>query len=125
MDDFIRLTSVDGIENGGMKAAELDDHEFLIANVGGEYFVGDGRCPHMGGFLPDGQLEGTIITCPRHHSQFDLRDGRNLRWTDWEGPLLSVGKLLRHRRPLRMYEVRVEGTDVFVGPQKQPPAQQT
>ncbi len=126
MDEFIRLTTTEGIEAGGMKAASLQEedgeHEFLVANVGGEYFIADGRCPHMGGFLPEGTLEGTVVTCPRHHSQFDLRDGRNLRWTDWEGLQLSVGKLLRHPRPLRVYEVQVEGTDILVGPQKAPPA---
>jgi 3-phenylpropionate/trans-cinnamate dioxygenase ferredoxin component len=124
LEDFIHLTTTEGIESGGLKAAELDEHEFLVANVGAEYFIGDGRCPHMGGFLPDGTLDGTVITCPRHHSQFDLRDGRNLRWTDWEGIKSDVGKLLRHPRPLRMYEVKIDGTDVFVGPQKAPPVQE-
>lgn len=124
MEDFIHLTTTEGIESGGLRAAQLEEHEFVVANVGGEYFIGDGRCPHMGGFLPDGKLEGTVITCPRHHSQFDLRDGRNLQWTDWDWAKLTVGKLLRHPRPLRMYEVKVDGTDVFVGPQKTPPVQE-
>jgi 3-phenylpropionate/trans-cinnamate dioxygenase ferredoxin subunit len=126
VDDFIHLTTTEGIGAGGMKSASLEEddgeHEFLVANVGAEYFIADARCPHMGGFLPDGTLDGTVITCPRHHSQFDLRDGRNLRWTDWEGLQLTVGRLLRHPRPLRVYETKVEGTDVFVGHQKTPPA---
>ena len=29
-----------------------------------------------------GKLDGTIVTCPRHYSQFDLADGRVVRWTD-------------------------------------------
>jgi len=93
----------------------------LVANVGGQYYISDGRCPHMGGHLPEGTLEDTVITCPRHHSRFDLKDGRCLRWTDWDGAALTVGKLLRHPRSLRTYEVKVEGADVLVGPQKAPP----
>jgi 3-phenylpropionate/trans-cinnamate dioxygenase ferredoxin subunit len=122
MEEFIHLTTTDGIESGGMKVATLDDHELLVANADGQYFVCDARCPHMGGHLADGALEGTVITCPRHHSQFDLRDGRALRWTDWEGAQLSIAKMLRHPRTLRTYEVKVEGNEVLVGPQKTPPS---
>jgi 3-phenylpropionate/trans-cinnamate dioxygenase ferredoxin component len=121
MDGFISLTTIEGIESGGMKVASLDDHDMLVAHVGEEYFVADARCPHLGGHLVEGVLEGTIVTCPRHHSQFDLRDGRAVRWTDWQGATLSVGKLLRHPRPLRTYAVKVEGDVVLVGPEKAPP----
>jgi 3-phenylpropionate/trans-cinnamate dioxygenase ferredoxin component len=121
MEGFIPLTTTAGIENGGMKAASVEDHEMLVAHVGDEYFVSDAKCPHMGGHLPDGMLEGTVLTCPRHHSMFDLRDGRVLRWTDWEGATLTVGKLLRHPRPLRTYKVHVEGATILVGPEKTPP----
>lgn len=121
MEEFIRLTTTDGIEAGGMKSAELDGHEMLVAHAGDDYFVADARCPHMGGHLADGTLEGTILTCPRHHSQFDLVDGRVIRWTDWEGATLGMAKLLRHPRPLRTYAVAIEGADILVGPEKAPP----
>ena len=121
MDEFIHLTTTDGVESGGMKAAVLEDHEMLVANAEGQYFISDATCPHMGVHLPEGTLEGTVLTCPRHHSQFDLRDGRVLRWTDWEGAQLTIGRLLRHPRPLRTYAVKVEGAEVFVGPEKTPP----
>ncbi len=121
MGDFIQLTTTKDIAAGGMKAVSLDDHEMLVARSGEEYFVADAKCPHMGGHLPDGTLEGTILTCPRHHSQFDLRDGRVVRWTDWEGATLSVAKLLRHPRPLRTYAVKIEGENILVGPEKAPP----
>ena len=72
MEDFILLTTTEGIEAGGIKSASLDEHELLVANVAGKYYIADGRCPHMGGHLPDGALEGSILSCPRHHSQFVL-----------------------------------------------------
>jgi len=67
------------------KQRPLEEHEYLVARVGDEYFVTDAKCPHLGGPSPKGTLEGTILTCPRHDSQFDLRDGRVVRWTDWQG----------------------------------------
>lgn len=122
MDDYLILTTAEGIEAGGMKAASIDGHEMLVAHIGEDYFITDARCPHMGGHLPDGTLEGTVLTCPRHHSQFDLRDGRVLRWTDWEGVKLDIAKLVRHSRPLRTYAVRVEGENILVGPENAPAA---
>ena len=122
MGEFIKLTTVESLADGGMKVASLDGHEMLVAHAGEEYFVADARCPHLGGHLAEGILEGTIVTCPRHHSQFDLRDGRVVRWTGWQGATLGVAKMLRHPRPLRTYAVKVEGDDLLVGPEKAPPA---
>lgn len=37
------------------------------------------ECPHAGASLADGVLDGTIITCPRHGSQFDIFTGSRER----------------------------------------------
>ena len=118
----MELIGTDAIEDGQMTAVELDGHELLVARVGDSYYVADARCPHMGGHLAEGTLEGTVITCPRHHSQFDLADGSVVRWTDWTGAVRSMGQLLRHPRALRVFEVTVEDGKVMVGPQKPPAA---
>ena len=118
MDDFIELTSTEGIEPGTMRQVDLQDHEFLVARIGDEFYVTDARCAHLGGHLARGVLEGSIVTCPLHHSQYDLTDGSVLRWTDWPGVVGSVAALTRHPRPIRAYEVKVEDGHVWVGPQK-------
>lgn len=105
---FVELTSVDELSEGEMKKFNIDDHEYLLVQIGDKYYCSDNRCPHMGGDLSGGTLEGTVVTCPRHHSQFDLTDGRNIRWTDWTGAKLAFGKLIRSPRPLKTYEVKVE-----------------
>jgi len=118
MSEFIELTSVDGIADGSMHQVDLDGHEFLVAKVAGQFYVTDARCAHLGGHLALGVLEGSVVTCPLHHSQYDLCDGSVLRWTDWSGMALSVAKLARHPRPIRAYESRVEDGRIWVGPQK-------
>jgi len=37
------------------------------------------RCPHAGARVSDGPLEGVVLTCPRHGSQFDVSTGERLR----------------------------------------------
>jgi len=122
MDDYAALTTVGDLAPGGMKLASLGGQEYLVARAGAEYFVTNSRCPHMGGHLVEGVLEGTVLTCPRHHSQFDLRDGHVVRWTDWQGAVLAVAKLARSPRPLPSYSVKVQGDTLLIGPEKTPRA---
>ncbi|MEI7813625.1 MAG: Rieske 2Fe-2S domain-containing protein [Coriobacteriia bacterium] len=122
MSDFVFLTNIDDLVDGAMKQADAGGHEFLVARVDGAYFATDARCPHLHGHLTRGTLVGTVVTCPLHHSQFDLTDGAVVRWTDFTGAVKSVAEFARHARPLRVYEVSVEGFKLSVGPQKTPPA---
>jgi 3-phenylpropionate/trans-cinnamate dioxygenase ferredoxin subunit len=120
MSDFIEVGSVLEFDDGGMREVAVDGHELLVARVGEAFYVSDARCPHLHGNLTKGSLQGSVVTCPLHHSQFDLADGRCIRWTDWKGPVKTMAELARHPRPLRVYEVEVADGKVLVGPQKRP-----
>jgi len=105
-----------------MREVEIDGHQVLVCRVGPQVYVTDGRCPHLHAHLVKGTLDGTVLTCPLHGSQFDVRDGRVLRWTQFSGVVKTVAELARHPRPLRVYEVVVEDGKILVGAQKEPPA---
>ena len=79
-----------------------------------KYYATDNRCPHMGGNLSAGKLDGNILTCPRHHSQFDLTDGHVVRWTDWKGMKLCASKLVRSPRPIHIYGLKIEGDKILL-----------
>lgn len=55
----------------------VGDRVVAIFNVDGALYALDGVCPHQGGPLGKGMLEGCIVTCPWHGWQFDVRDGAN------------------------------------------------
>jgi 3-phenylpropionate/trans-cinnamate dioxygenase ferredoxin subunit len=120
MSGSIELVAADEVPAGTMKAVERDGHALLVAHVGDLFLVSDARCPHLGGHLDRGTLEGSVVTCPLHHSQFDLADGHVVRWTDWKGAVLTIAELARHPRPLRVYEAEVVGGMVLVGAEKPP-----
>lgn len=50
-----------------------------IYQVDGELFVLADTCPHAGALLSEGPLDGSVITCPRHGSQFEVRNGERVR----------------------------------------------
>jgi 3-phenylpropionate/trans-cinnamate dioxygenase ferredoxin subunit len=102
------------IEDGTMKEILVDGYEVLLARVNDKYYATDNRCPHMGGKLSEGKLEGTMVTCPRHSSQFDLKDGRVVRWLKGSGFLSLVGKVLKPPHPLATYNVKVQDNKVLI-----------
>lgn len=47
-----------------------------ICNAGGEFYAVSNTCPHAGGPIGDGKLDGHTVTCPYHGWSFDVRDGK-------------------------------------------------
>jgi 3-phenylpropionate/trans-cinnamate dioxygenase ferredoxin subunit len=114
MADYKELLKADDLKNGQMKAYTAGGNEVLIARVGDQFYAADNRCPHFGAKLAEGKLEGTVLTCPRHASQFELKDGHVVRWTDWTGVKLGIAKVFKSPRPLAVYSTKVEGGKVLV-----------
>lgn len=114
MSEWLEVAKTSELADGSMKEVVVQDQGILLARSGDQYFAAGNRCPHMGARLSDGSLEGTIVTCPRHGSQFDLRDGRVARWLKPNRPVSLVGRLLKSPRPLATYPVRLEGESVLV-----------
>ena len=114
MAEFVAVPGGSELKSGQMKMFNLGRREILLARVGDTFYAADNRCPHMNGNLSEGKLEKTIVTCPRHHSQFDLIDGHVVRWTDWSGIKLSMAKLMKSPRPVKTYKTKAEGGKVMV-----------
>src|SRR5512136_1252089 len=69
---------------GAMRGFTVQGRKILLANVAGSFYAMDAVCSHMQGDLGRGKLEGTIVTCPVHGSQYDVTNGkvfRNVSWT--------------------------------------------
>lgn len=114
MGGFVEVAGVDELKDGDMKKVGAGGKDLLLARVGEKYYAVDDKCPHMGASLSGGTLEGTVVTCPKHGSQFDLTDGHMVRWTDWTGFKQSMAKTLKSPKPIATYEVKVEGGKVLV-----------
>lgn len=71
----VEVFKKDELEDGAMKEVIIAGHHILIARAGDNYYAVNNHCPHMGGKLSHGQLNGTVVTCPLHGSQFDLQSG--------------------------------------------------
>jgi 3-phenylpropionate/trans-cinnamate dioxygenase ferredoxin subunit len=114
MAEFLEVPGANELQGGQMKMFTVGPREILVARVGDDFYAADNLCPHMSASLSEGKLEKTVVTCPRHHSQFDLVDGHVVRWTDYSGIKLSMAKAFKSPRPVKTYQVKVEGDKVMV-----------
>jgi 3-phenylpropionate/trans-cinnamate dioxygenase ferredoxin subunit len=114
MAEYTDAMSVKELQDGQMKGIELKGKNILIARVDEQFYAASNICPHMKGRLSGGSLKGTVVTCPRHASQFDLKDGHVVRWTRFSGVALKLNNVLRSPRPLQVFPVLVEGDRVMV-----------
>jgi len=100
MHGFIRVARMEEIPPGRLLRVEVEGMLVCLAHVGGAiYAVGD-DCPHIGGALSEGELDGCVLTCPVHLARFDVRSGRVLR-----GPA---------RDDVPTYAVRLVGDEIYV-----------
>ncbi len=114
MGNLVSIGKMAELENGSMKEVVAEGRAILLARVADKYYATDNRCTHMGGKLSQGKLEGTVVTCPLHGSQFDLSDGQVVRWTNWSGLISTVNKLLKPPRPLTIHKVKVEDDKILI-----------
>ena len=113
MSKFIGVAKIEELKSGKMKMVMAEGREILIASIDDKYYATDDRCPHMNGDLSQGKLEGTVVTCPRHGSQFDITNGHVVRWL--KGGLMSkLGGALKMSKSLTVYNVKVENGVILV-----------
>ena len=99
MPNFVKMATLDDLPVGAAKEVEHEGRVYAIFNVAGTLMVIDGICPHQGGPLAEGMVEGTIVTCPWHGWQFDMINGKVV-----QNPGVGVD----------CYATEVRGQDVFV-----------
>jgi nitrite reductase (NADH) small subunit len=87
---WIRIASLADCPPNAALEAVADDRVVALFNVDGQLYALDGVCPHQGGPLGKGALNGAVVTCPWHGFQFDVRTGRHATSARLVQPCLPV-----------------------------------
>jgi nitrite reductase/ring-hydroxylating ferredoxin subunit len=120
MNKRVFLANVSDLAVKPAMVVNADGTSIVVARVEGKYYAAINKCPHLGLPLTAGKVEGGVITCPFHGSQFDLCTGENIDWVrgvagiklpEWSRRLLAMGK-----KPalLHTYPVFVEDDKLFI-----------
>jgi nitrite reductase/ring-hydroxylating ferredoxin subunit len=76
MPRFVEVAKKSQIPENGVIGVEVEGKNLALVSLNGEIYALDDNCPHEGGPLSDGQLEGEELVCPWHASHFDVKTGR-------------------------------------------------
>ena len=62
---------------GQGRVVEVEGRVLALFNVDGTFYAIDNTCPHRGGPLGEGDVEGRIVICPWHAWRWDVTTGAN------------------------------------------------
>ena len=99
MSRFVPVASSSDLPPGASKVVVVGEREVALFNVAGRLYAIDNICPHQGGPLADGWLDGTVVVCPWHAWCFDLVSGQ-----------MTLGDFAR----VDTFDVQVEGSTISV-----------
>lgn len=105
--EYIRVANTAELPANKMILVVVGGKEVLLANIDGSYYAIANKCTHLGGALSKGSLDGSIVTCPKHGAQFDVKTGQAVANA-------RIGFLKMSVKDAQRYTVKVEGTDIFV-----------
>src|SRR5271170_6219092 len=75
MPEFVEVARVDRLPPGSGARFTVADKVLAVFNVDGTVCAIADTCPHAGGSLGMGKLNGNTVTCPVHGMKFDVTTG--------------------------------------------------
>ena len=113
---WVRVGGVADLPEGRVKSVTPRNRSICLSHFRGQWAAMDNRCPHQGGPLGEGSIEQGVdgqcwIRCPWHGWDFDPLSGKSPGGHEDSGQ--------------RLYPIRIDGSDVFVGLEPEPEHQNT
>ncbi len=98
----VHLCSVDDLSDGEVKSFTAGREKIALVRIGGQFYAVGDTCSHANYSLSEGEVytEEHSIECWKHGSTFSLATG--------------MAKNLPATRPVPVYPVEVDGSDVSV-----------
>lgn len=96
---LVKVGAKSELPPGSLIEVAHGDTAVAVCNYNGEFHAVDAACPHRGGPLAQGALQGNMLVCPWHAWEFDCVTGRS----DYDNNVV-----------LRKYEVVEQAGEIFV-----------
>lgn len=99
MADFIKVAKTSEVPLGKIKKVAINGKEIALYNLNGKFYATTNICPHQGGPLDEGEMDGDTVICPWHGWMFNVTDGATV---------------MNPRLKIQTYPVQVQGDDILL-----------
>ncbi len=76
--DYMAVMPLEKVEENKLYRVTALGVPVVLLRQGKEFYAIGASCPHAGGPLDEGTLDGDVVQCPWHGSRFCMHDGRVL-----------------------------------------------
>jgi len=90
MPRLTKVASLGELSPGQGKLVRVEGAEIALFNVNGTYHALGAVCPHEGGPLHEGEVEGDCVICPWHAFDFKVTTGESGADPDLRVPIYAV-----------------------------------
>jgi len=73
-----KIPGASALRGNGPHAVSVDGVDLILLRTGGHARVYQGRCPHQGALLGEGELDGNELVCRNHRWRFDAETGKRV-----------------------------------------------
>lgn len=76
MAEAIKISEKKAFDTKNSISVDVKGQKVAVFKINEQYYGMSETCPHRGGPLSEGKLNGTIVTCPWHGAKFDVTTGK-------------------------------------------------
>jgi len=73
---FTRVAKLSDLNGAGPFALSANGADIVLLRAGGSWRAFEGRCPHQGALLGEGELDGVALVCRNHRWRFSVDSGQ-------------------------------------------------
>ena len=113
--EWIKTVLEDELAESERKVIRMGGHSILLIRHEGQVYAMVSACPHMRLPLKGAKVHDHTITCPWHHSSFDLDTGDVKEWSPWPPAVGRMLGALSREKALAVFPTKVEDGRIWVG----------
>ncbi len=98
--EIVKVARTSDLPPGNAMSVEVAGETVALFNIDGTYYAIGNTCAHRGGPLCEGDVEGSVVTCPWHGATYDITTG---------GVLTPPAD-----QRVTSYKVQVDGDDIKI-----------
>ena len=100
MGTLTKVANKKDLPAGKAISVSVGSKRVAVFNINEKFYAIDDECTHAGGSLSEGEVQGTVVTCPWHGATFDV----------------ATGEVMSEPAPdnVNSYKIVIEGEDIKI-----------